>query len=445
MELTVSTRDRLVQLLTSEYTIPDELVYCVKVAIKQYSTKNYTDDAIDRMVRTPQSLSKGLALLRERNGKNDLSLFRGIISEWLVCAEYNALKNKGAIVMTITNPDSSSKADLLHIVDTGKGYKAVPGPDIKSGGSTYVFNQWKKIVKYRYEIPMVDIDGILTTEEGIKQLTQKQREEFEELSALYPNKRPLDTAFDKADINRVVADYLKYVEFNILPSTVSDLSIKDASVSRIKEKLYGGEVLNGQSYDWNVYSSESKEILQPTTEEIKLNNQYSKVDSNDTISDTDSKPCQKQTIEYRMEGNISPDSVVDKGMKFERGLGRQIIKGGLSVLKFIGEHKEEVLATAVTIASVVAIKISDRETRSKANFSGQADYEDDSVSDTTSTFDNRNNNVEIPVSENINTHNYPKQRKDPSAHAYRRNGVVVGARGGTAEERAAIRKEYGLE
>ena len=201
---------------------------------------------------------------------------------------------------------------------------------------------------------MVDIDGILTTEEGIKQLTQKQREEFEELSALYPNKRPLDTAFDKADINRVVADYLKYVEFNILPSIVSDLSIKDASVSRIKEKLYSGEVLNGQSYDWNVYSSESKEILQPITEEIKLNNQGNNVGSNDTISDTDSKPCQKQTIEHRMEGDFSPDSVVDKGIKFARGLGGHIKKGGLRVIKFIRENPELVFATLGAIESVVA-------------------------------------------------------------------------------------------
>ncbi|HEM6302259.1 TPA: hypothetical protein U2D09_000426 [Streptococcus suis] len=445
MELTVSTRDRLVQLLTSEYSVPDELVDCVKVAIKQYSTKNYTDDAIDRMVRTPQSLSKGLALLRERNGKNDLSLFRGIISEWLVCAEYNALKNKGAVVMTITNPDPSSKADLLHIVDTGKGYKAVPGPDIKSGGSTYVFNQWKKIVKYRYEIPMVDIDGILTTEEGIKQLTQKQHEEFEELSALYPNKRPLDTAFEKADINRVVADYLKYVEFNILPSTVSDLSIKDASVSRIKEKLYSGEVLNGQSYDWNVYSSESKEILQPITEEIKLNSQGRNVGSNDTMSGIDSKSYQKQTIEHRLEGDIGPDSAVDKGMKFARGLGGHIKKGGLRVIKFIRENPDVVVATLSAIASVVAMNSSDSKTRSNANFSDQADYENDYVSDKTSTFDNRYNNVEISAPENNNTHNYPEHRKDPAAHAYRRNGIVVGARGGTAEERAAIRKEHGLE
>ena len=61
--------------------------------------------------------------------------------------------------MTITNPDSSSKADLLHIINTGNGFKVVPGPDVKSGGSTYVFNQWKKIVnigtKFRWLILMV--------------------------------------------------------------------------------------------------------------------------------------------------------------------------------------------------------------------------------------------------------------------------------------------------
>ena len=39
----------------------------------------------------------------------------------------------------------------------------------------------RMIVNERYEIPMVDIDGILTTEEGLKQLTKKQRAEFDEL------------------------------------------------------------------------------------------------------------------------------------------------------------------------------------------------------------------------------------------------------------------------
>ncbi|WP_227986053.1 hypothetical protein [Streptococcus ruminantium] len=136
MDLTIEKRERIINLLASEYIVPDEYIDCVKEAVKQYATKNYSEEAIDKMVRPPQSLSRGLALLRERNGKNDLSLFRGIISEWLVCAEYNALKNKGSVILTITNPDPSSKADLLHIIDTGNGYKAIPGPDVKSGGST---------------------------------------------------------------------------------------------------------------------------------------------------------------------------------------------------------------------------------------------------------------------------------------------------------------------
>ena len=79
-------------------------------------------------------------------------------------------------------------------------------------------------------------------------------------------------------------------------------------------------------------------------------------------------------------------------------------------------------------------------------------YEDDYYSDETSVFESgssfyetSNDSLGISTSESNSTHNYPEQRKEPVAHPYRRNGVVVGARGGTAEERAAIRKEYGLE
>ena len=144
MGLSIENREKILNLLNAEYVIPDEIIGCVKEAVRTYSTKNYSDEVIDKIVRTPQSLSRGLTLLRERDGKKDLSLFRGILTEWLVCAEYNALKNKGSVVMTITNPDPSSKADLLHIIKIGNSFKALPGPDVKSGGSTYVFNQWKK-------------------------------------------------------------------------------------------------------------------------------------------------------------------------------------------------------------------------------------------------------------------------------------------------------------
>ena len=266
MELTIEKRTALLDLLLSEYTIPEEMVDCVAKAIKQYATQNYSDEAIYNMVNNPQSLSRGLSLLRERNGKTDLSLFRGIMMEWLVCAEYNALKNKGAVVMTIINPDPTSKADLLHIINTGDGYLAVPGPDVKSGGSTYVLNQWEKIVRKRYEIPMVDVDGVLTSDEGLKQLTSNQKARFEELCKEYPNKKPLATEWNKEDISRVLADYLKYVEFAVQPNTDTELSIADINVRNVKEKLYNNEIPSQQTYDWSVFTRETRNIFREEVE-----------------------------------------------------------------------------------------------------------------------------------------------------------------------------------
>lgn len=266
MELTIDKRTALLDLLLSEYTIPEEMVDCVAKAIDKYSTQDYSDEAINNMVNNPQSLSKGLSLLRERNGKTDLSLFRGIMLEWLVCAEYNALKNKGAVVMTIINPDPTSKADLLHIINTGDGYLAVSGPDVKSGGSTYVLNQWEKIVRKRPEIPMVDVDGVLTSDEGLKQLTSNQMAKFKQLCEDYPNKKPLPTEWNKEDISRVLADYLKYAEFAVQPNTDTKLSIADINVRNVKEKLYNNEITNQQTYDWSFFSSETRNIFRDEVE-----------------------------------------------------------------------------------------------------------------------------------------------------------------------------------
>ena len=347
MDLTVDKRERLVELLTSEYTVPEEYIDCVIAAVKQYATKNYSDEVIEKMVRTPQSLS---------NGKNDLSLFRGIISEWLVCSEYNALKNKGAVIMTITNPDPSSKADLLHIINTGEGFIAVPGPDVKSGGSTYVFNQWKKIVNERYEIPMVDIDGILTTEEGLKQLTQKQRAEFEELRSQFPNKRPLETVFDKSDVNRVVADYLKYVEFDVLPSEDSQLSIKDISISSIRVKLYSGTISVGRSYDWQTYVDESSRILLDA-EVTNVRKAKDKVVEREVAPQQQVKVIPQQKVKKNNSlFSFVPPKVIDGGKAVVKSIRLAALKGVTTVFRFAVEHPEVVYTIIDGISEYNAIK-----------------------------------------------------------------------------------------
>jgi len=354
MGLSIENREKILNLLNAEYVIPDEIIGCVKEAVRTYSTKNYSDEVIDKIVRTPQSLSRGLTLLRERDGKKDLSLFRGILTEWLVCAEYNALKNKGSVVVTITNPDPSSKADLLHIIKIGNSFKALPGPDVKSGGSTYVFNQWKKIILNRYEIPMVDVDGILTTDVGMKKLTKKQKHEFEELKRKFPNKKALETCWNNEDILRVISDYLKFIEFEIYPGTETDLGIKDIDVKNLKTKLYSGELLNSRTLDWIVFSNESKTIFNPETEDASL------VENNINSGSENAKGT-----------NLTSSDVKEKNKKTNRfwRKAKMISNNSIEVAKKVGSHTiewmannpEAVLSIGASVVTFLIKNISNQE------------------------------------------------------------------------------------
>ncbi|WP_434794530.1 hypothetical protein TPDSL_15710 [Terrisporobacter petrolearius] len=113
MNINLGQREYLLEILHYEYAIPDEFHDCVKDAIRKYAThSNYSESSIDAMLKKPQSLAASISAIRDDN----LSLFRGNFAEWLAYIEYNVLKNKGNVVMTIINPDTTSKADLLHII-----------------------------------------------------------------------------------------------------------------------------------------------------------------------------------------------------------------------------------------------------------------------------------------------------------------------------------------
>ena len=388
--MSIEMREQIVDLLNAEYVIPEEMIECVKDAVKKYSTKNYTDEVIDKIVRTPQSLSKGLVLLRERNGSNDLSLFRGILTEWLVCAEYNALKNKGAVVMTITNPDPSSKADLLHIIKIGNDFKAVPGPDVKSGSSTYVFNQWKKIVQNRYEIPMVDIDGILTTEEGLRQLTKKQREQFEELKMQFPKKQAIATTWNKEDILKVISDYLKFIEFEIYPSTETDLGIKEIDVKNLKEKLYSGELLNSRTLDWLVFSNESKIIFDLQVEDTSV------VDHN-IDSDLENEERIKLARSVVKDGSRKLNRLWSKAMMISSNGIKVAKKVGSHTIKWMANNPETVFSICAGVATFLV----------KNNSNQEADtYISDS--DYTSSYQSEYEVVEEKVDEKAGSHHASK-------------------------------------
>ncbi|MBY0147747.1 hypothetical protein [Neobacillus niacini] len=250
MNISIGQREYMLEILNYEYVVPNEFHACIKDAIKKYATNSrYSEATIDSMLKKPQSMATSISAIRD----NNLSLFRGKFAEWLACIEYNALKNKGNVLMTIINPDSTSKADLIHIIKKGDKYEAIPGPDIKCGGSTYVLDQWNKIVNSRYDIPMVDIDGILTTEEGLKMLTNKQREKFEQLKQVHPKKKPIKSEWNKQDINRLMMDYLKYVSDGITPADSEDRTFVASKENRerIRAKLskLPGKIENRSSWD----------------------------------------------------------------------------------------------------------------------------------------------------------------------------------------------------
>ena len=268
LNINIGQREYLLEILNYEYVISDELHACIKDAMKKYATNNkYSEDAIDSMLRKPQSMAVSIGAIRD----NNLSLFRGKFAEWLACIEYNALKNKGIVLMTIINPDSTSKADLLHIIKKGDRYEAIPGPDIKCGGSSYVFNQWKKIVNSRYDIPMVDMDDVLTTEEGLKMLTEKQRKEFEQLKQLYPKKKPIKSEWNKQDINRLMMDYLKYASDGITPVDSDDKPFfaNKENRDRIRDKLFNSPEKTIPQCNWGDFCKKASEL--PNIQENYLN------------------------------------------------------------------------------------------------------------------------------------------------------------------------------
>jgi hypothetical protein len=308
MDISVGQREFLLEILNYEYVIPNEIHVCIKDAIKKYATNSrYSEATVDSMIKKPQSMATSIVAIRD----NNLSLFRGKFAEWLACIEYNALKNKGIVLMTIINPDSTSKADLLHIIKKGDKYEAIPGPDIKCGGSTYVLDQWNKIVNSRYDIPMVDMDGILTTEEGLKMLTDKQLEKFEQLKQIHPKKKPIKSEWNKQDINRLMMDYLKYVSDGITPADSEDRPFVASKENRdrIRDKLskLPGKIENRSS--WDQFCKKACELpnipenyLNPMTVvkvEKKKREELSKKDSNalnENIIYTNGKRNSNKTI-----------------------------------------------------------------------------------------------------------------------------------------------------
>jgi hypothetical protein len=420
MNISIGQREYLLEILNYEYVIPNEFHACIKDSIKKYATKSrYSEATIDSMLKKPQSLATSISAIRE----NNLSFFRGKFAEWLACIEYNALKNKGIVLMTIINPDSTSKADLLHIIKKGDKYEAIPGPDIKCGGSRYVLDQWNKIVNSRYDIPMVDMDGILTTEEGLKMLTDKEREKFEQLRQVHPKKKPIKSEWNKQDINRLMMDYLKFVSDGITPADSEDrpfVASKD-NRDRIRDKLskLPGKTENRSS--WVEFCKKASEL--PNIPENYLNPMtMEKVEKKkrEEVSKKGSKASTENIKYANGKGNNNKTKSVSGNENVNKPKKKGFIKGLAKLANILGyDSPGEMMVDGVKIL-IPPVKATGRKIANKM-FGGDSDSGP-------SLFDNQGN--EKTYNDSIEIKNSTNERAIPnnSPHTSRSEHKVKGHR-----------------
>lgn len=228
INVSLEQRDFCCKTILQEYSIDEELKPILKNPILKYANSNLLDQTLERMLHKKMSVYSNINTL-----KTNVNIFSGYVFEFLCVYDYNMHRNKDHI-LTILNPDSSSKTDLLHIIDTEKGRIVVPGGDVKSGSPDYVLNQYEKLLKTNYDIPFIDYSGYLTKDK--QRLRTNQIERLEKLYKEYPNKRPVEPTFSSEDINKIKVDILAYFETGYLPSEREYYNVKFESEQYIKNK-----------------------------------------------------------------------------------------------------------------------------------------------------------------------------------------------------------------
>lgn len=209
--LDLTKRDEICKMICKDFILPQELKEELKNAIRQYQNINLKNQTLEKLVNDSMNLKQNIHSLNF-----SINHFDGYINEYICAYEYNSLKNNDH-VLTILNPDSSSKTDILHIITTSNGVVVKAGGDVKSGSPTYVLNQYEKLLVSKYDVPFIDYSGYLT-ESIEKSLSKNQQEKLSKLMKMYPNKRPVKPILNNLDRLTIRRDILKYLATGKLPS-----------------------------------------------------------------------------------------------------------------------------------------------------------------------------------------------------------------------------------
>ncbi|MEK4750442.1 hypothetical protein NST77_23395 [Niallia sp. FSL W8-0177] len=326
--------NEIFDLFTFSYTIPIEFRDIVKTAINRYAQPyKHSKETLNRMVNkatSPLDTFKYLGTKKEY--QFNYSQWKGHLAEWIVCYEYNSIRNNGNVVFTFLNPDSSSKADILHIIKVGERYKYIAGPDIKTGQAAYLINQLEKVWSHEGSIPFYDFYNILSDE---KKLTKKHIFKLNQLKENYPQKVILTPNFNSEEILKFSNKFLRRVANQQTGPTASAVK---------KARQYARDTIP-KKREWTAFNYDAH---------LK----YSFEKQQETIRRNAELKAQKLLEEVMKRNRSAPVNKKSKPMEWLAEMGTKIAKS--KPVKFVKDHPEIIEPFIVVTGEVLrsALRVS---------------------------------------------------------------------------------------
>ncbi len=321
--------DKLVVFLDSKIIVDEYLFNPVKNAIKKSMNSNYTEHSIEACIKKEQNLRDSMYLIDKH-----INNFKGIVLERVEMFIYNYLKNDTGIV-TITNPDPTSKSDLIHIHNKTEYFFSSCGPDIKYGNPSYIVDQYiEKHLKRENSSGFVDITGYLHPDDyrdgfGFKKLQKSENKKIQRAVLEYGYKPTIPSVLPKMEYDNIFNYYLHYLTTGKLPSESNYEDVKDI----------GKKVINNE---FNCL--ELKQQLIPNQSEISV---------------SDIPELFEEIKKRKNEGNSTVKKNKDLASDNKETEKRQVTRKKNTLIhntsNKVGKYSPKIFIGGVAIAGIVAV------------------------------------------------------------------------------------------
>lgn len=386
----VNELDNVVKFIDSIITIDDQYLKAVERAIKISMNKNYTTETVERLSKSQQNIRSAIHLLDKH-----VNNFQGIVFEKIEVYNYNYLKNRENVI-TITNPDPTSKSDIIHIINQ-ESYSLVEcGPDVKySGDEAYVVNQYiEKHLKREDSKGFIDITGYLDDKDyvegvGFKKLSKGYNKKVLKAINEYGYKPTISPVIPRAQFEQIFIYYVNYLRTGKLPSETSTGELREIIKMKNNNDLRSYDLITSQSPNQEcILLSDTIKTIRDSR--VKVNNESDKlIDQNSkNVIENESENAEKKLTNSNKEGQVKIEQQLLK--KSGKGYFRKSID---SIVNSCKANKGKIIgfcAITVGVAATAGVLIN-KKRKSISYMSEDIDEIEDDESDGTVIYDEEDN------------------------------------------------------